>query len=180
MEKLMPTFNRKSLTCIVLFLLIGVSNDAIAQSKSPVASDTAFIEAFMAELRQLRIAVELLTKTQTQSQALSVYLSVQQSRITQAAARLDSAIKESDTLTASSEKVAAQVTGLETALIRATAPTERSLLESRLDELKKKQREIGVQEEQASARRRELLQILQMEESRWNDLTSQLLRLLKQ
>jgi hypothetical protein len=164
----------------VFFLLFGVSNGAIAQSRSPIASDPAFLEALMAELRQLRIAVEVLTKTQTQSQALSVYLSVQQSRITHAAARLDSAIKESDTLTTSSQKVAAQVTGLENELIRTTVPIERSFIESRLDELKKKQRELGVQEEQASARRRELLQILQMEESRSTYLTSELERLIRQ
>ena len=47
-----------------------------------------------AELRQLREAVEALTKVQAQTQALGVYLSAQQSRLTQTAARVDAVQKD--------------------------------------------------------------------------------------
>jgi hypothetical protein len=53
-------------------------------------NDGGSLAALTSEVRQLRLAVEAATRSQTQTQALSVYLSVQQSRVLHVATRLDS------------------------------------------------------------------------------------------
>jgi hypothetical protein len=58
-----------------------------AQGRTEGIDSATSLAPLTSELRQLRMAVEELTRSQTQTQALGVYLSVQQSRILQVAAR---------------------------------------------------------------------------------------------
>ena len=61
------------------------------------------------EIRQLRVALEESTRRQTETQALGVYLSAQQSRLLQASAKLESARRDVEALTTHSRDIAAKL-----------------------------------------------------------------------
>src|SRR5688572_1699190 len=93
----------------VLSLTLSYAAVVLAQGRSDGADTGGSLAALTSELRQLRVAVEELTRSQTQTQALGVYLSVQQSRILQLAARVDSARKDLETATLRSQKIGSTV-----------------------------------------------------------------------
>jgi len=130
-----------------------------------------------AELRQLREAVEALTKVQAQTQALGVYLSAQQSRVTQTAARLDAVQKDLDTAVRRAEQVDAQLTQLNEGLPNAS-PSERLAIADAARAVTVEQKGVTAQLQQARAKETELLQALQLEEGRWTDLISRLEQLM--
>jgi DNA repair exonuclease SbcCD ATPase subunit len=130
-----------------------------------------------AELRQLREAVEALTKVQAQTQALGVYLSAQQSRVTQTAARLDAVQKDLDTVVRRAEQVDAQLTQLNEGLPNAS-PSERLAIADAARAMTVEQKGLTAQLQQARAKETELLQALQLEEGRWTDLISRLEQLM--
>src|SRR4051794_31521980 len=76
------------------------------------------LTALTAELRQLRTAVQQLAQSQTQTQALGVYLSVQQSRIVQAANRMDAVRKDLDSAVVRSQDVENQLASMTDELSR--------------------------------------------------------------
>ena len=71
-----------------------------------------------AEVRLLRLAVEQSGRTQTQAQALGIFLSAQQSRILQMTTRLDVARKELDGIAQRSIEHANELASLEELLPR--------------------------------------------------------------
>jgi chromosome segregation ATPase len=144
----------------------------VAQGKSEAADGS--LAALTAELRQLRQAVEQLTRSQTQTQALGVYLSAQQSRIVQVAARLDSAQKDLDSASLRAQQVQSQLAVFSTELQRVVEPQKRDALEDALRATRAEQRSVELALQQARSRESELSQALQVEESRWNDLISRL------
>src|SRR5688500_9226608 len=81
----------------------------LAQSRDGLAADGS-LAALTVELRQLRLAFEQLARNQTQTQALGVHLSVQQSRILQVATRLEAAQKDLDAATARSQDMETRLT----------------------------------------------------------------------
>lgn len=131
------------------------------------------------ELRQLRLAVEELSRNQAQTQAIGVYLSVQQRRITQATARLDAVRKELDAASMRSREIAANLAAIEEQLIRVSEPARRSQLEEGHRQLKFEQARVDAQEQSARSRDSELSQSLQLDESRWADLVSRLEQFIK-
>ena len=151
----------------------------VAQSRSDGTEAAASLAPLTSELRELRVAVEELTRRQTQTQALGVYLSVQQSRILQVATRLDSARKELETATTRSHDITWRLANANDELPRVTEPERRTQLEDFIRQLKHELRTVGAQEQQARTRESELYQALQLEESRWTDLISRLEQLTK-
>jgi uncharacterized protein (DUF3084 family) len=151
----------------------------LAQGRSDETGAAASLAPLTAELRQLRAAVEELSRSQTQTQALGVYLSVQQSRILQVATWLDSARKELETATTRSQEIRWRLTNLNEELAQATEPERRTQLEGAIRQLKHEQGTVGVQEQAARTRESELSQSLNLEESRWTDLISRLEQLTK-
>jgi hypothetical protein len=77
-----------------------------------------------AEIRQLRFAIEQSTRTETQAQALGIFLSAQQSRVLQVSTRLDATRKELDAIAQRSIDQANQLSTLEEALPRTTDPND--------------------------------------------------------
>src|SRR5688500_14852551 len=67
--------------------------------EAPAIADGS-LAALTAEVRQLRLSVEELARSQTKTQALAVYLSAQQSRLQQADQQLAVARRELDAATA--------------------------------------------------------------------------------
>ena len=160
-------------------LTVTCAAAVIAQGRNDGTEAGASLGALTSELRQLRMAVEELTRSQTQTQALGVYLSVQQSRILQVVARLDLARKELETASIRSQKIATTLANLDDELPRVAEPQQRSQIEAAIRDLKYEQKSVGLHEQQAHSQETELSQALQQEESRWADLISRLEQLIK-
>lgn len=173
----MIPFSRRLSWSVVLVLAAGSAAVVLAQEKNDAPNGS--LAALTAEIRQLRVAVEESTRSQTQTQALGVYLSVQQSRILQAATRLESARKELDAVSLRSREIASQLENFQGEILRVNEPQRRAQLEDANQQLKFEQRHVVEQEQQARAREAELSQALQVEESRWTDLITRLEQLIR-
>jgi chromosome segregation ATPase len=162
-------------------MVLGLSCVAavLAQGRSDGTDASASLAPLTSELRQLRVAVEELTRSQTQTQALGVYLSVQQSRILQVATWLESARKELETATTGSQDITWRLGNLNNELSQVTEPGRRTEVEGAIRQLKHEQEMVGRQLQQARIRESELSQALQLEESRWTELISRLEQLTK-
>lgn len=175
----MTTFARRLSWFSATVLSVGCAAAVLAQGRNDGTDAASSLAPVTSELRQLRLAVEELTRSQTQTQALGVYLSVQQSRILQVATWLESARKDLETATIRSREITWRLATLNDELRQATEPERRAQLEDAIREAKHNQGTIGLQEQQARSRETELSQALHLEESRWTDLISRLEQLTK-
>jgi len=148
----------------------------VAQGRNDAADGS--LAGLTAELRQLRAAVEQLARSQTQTQALGVYLSAQQSRIVQVAARLDAVQKDLDSASLRAQEMQARVAAFSSDLQRVFEPQQREAVEDGLRGARAEQRLIEVELQQARSREGELSQTLQIEEARWKDLIARLEQLM--
>jgi chromosome segregation ATPase len=125
--------------------------------------------ALTAEVRQLRIAVQELGRSQTEAQTLSMSLSAQQARIQQITQQLD-AVRAGMAATAmSGQGFDMRLAGIREELLGATDRAERARLEDAIRgiEAEQAERELGLQ--QVRARESELSRALAQEENRWNE-----------
>jgi hypothetical protein len=136
-------------------------------------------QGLIAEIRGLRIAIEESNRTQTQTQALGVYLGVQQGRIMQVATRLEADRKELEGAEARSRQLTAEKAGLETALSRETDLERRRGFEMQYRDTNQELEAATVRERQARAREFQESQALQVEDARWNELISRLEQIIK-
>jgi uncharacterized protein (UPF0335 family) len=140
----------------------GAGPDPQGDDSSPCAPDfTSF-------------AIEQSTRTQTQAQALGIFLSAQQSRIMQVTTRLDAARKELEAAAQQSMDHANQLARLEEEIPKVSDQNKRVAIEDRTRHFKLAIKTIAAQEQQARAREAEMLQAWQQEEARWNDLIARL------
>ena len=137
-------------------------------------ADPGSLAALTSEVRELRLAVQQLAQTQSQTQALGVYLSVQQGRVLQVSAQLEAARKELDSTASAANDMAAKLADLEEQLPRVSDAGERSAIQSEIPVIRREQRLLAAREQQARNRELELSQSLQAEESRWSTLISRL------
>jgi hypothetical protein len=144
-----------------------------AQEKNE-ALGSGSLTALTGEVRQLRIAIEESMRSQTQAQALGVYLSAQQSRIVQLASRLDVTRRELDSKTDHSQNTATILSSIQDRLSRVTDEKERLRLEDENRAMTQEQKKISFQEQRIRTREAELSQALQIENDRWNDLVIRL------
>jgi hypothetical protein len=179
MEGIMGVLTRRLSWFGAAVLTVTYAAAVMAQGRNDGTEAGASLGALTSELRQLRVAVEELTRSQAQTQGLGVYLSVQQSRILQVAARLDLARKELETASIRSQEITTTLANLDDELLRVVEPQQRSRIEEGIRHLKYEQTSVGLHEQQARNRETELSQALQQEESRWTDLISRLEQLIK-
>lgn len=132
------------------------------------------LAALTAEVRQLRLAVEELARSQSETQALGVYLSAQQARLQQADQQLDAARREVDTASAAREQIEEKLTALLAAQASATSPDKRAEIEGAIGGFRAEQGRLDRELQQARSRESELSQALRSEETRWNDLIARL------
>jgi chromosome segregation ATPase len=132
------------------------------------------LAALTAEVRQLRVAVEELARSQTETQALGVYLSAQQDRLQQADQQLAAARRELDSATAAKNDLEAQVADMVAQQSRATSPDIRNELGNTIKSLQFEQGRLDATLQQARIRADELSRVVQSEEDRWNDLVARL------
>jgi len=141
-----------------------------AQNQTPDGT----LGALIAEVRQLRLAVEESGRTQSQIQMLSVQLSAEQSRIVQLAARLDATRRDLTEASAHAKEAASLVARAQAEAADAADPDERAGSGGMLQIFKQQADVATGREQQLRAREAELLQAVQFEEGRWNDLIAKL------
>jgi chromosome segregation ATPase len=154
-----------------IIITAGCTAALFAQANEAAAGSLGELTA---EIRQLRIAIEQSTRTQTQAQALGIFLSAQQSRILQVTTRLDAARKELEAVARQSTNHASHLAGLEEQIPKISDPNERAALEDRSKSLKLEMKAVAAQEQQVRIREAEMVQAWQQEEARWNDLIARL------
>jgi uncharacterized protein YaaN involved in tellurite resistance len=130
-------------------------------------------------VRQLREAVESASKAQTQTQATSVYLSAQQSRLIQVNAALTSVRSELSTAIAQSQEAARMVNLAKEAVGAATNPADRAEAEDMIKMFTARTEQTAAHEQRLRNRETDLAQQLQAEEQRWSALVSRLEQLIK-
>jgi chromosome segregation ATPase len=141
-------------------------------SEAPARADGS-LAALTSEVRQLRLAVEALARSQSEVQALTVYLSAQQSRMQQADQQL-AAVRDQIASTAAVRQ------DLETRLARLLAdqprasPDRRAQLEDAINDVRAEQARIDLQLQEARSRENDLSRVVQSEETRFNELIARL------
>ena len=132
------------------------------------------LAALTAEVRQLRVAVEELARSQTETQALGVYLSAQQDRLQQADQQLAAARRELDSAAAAKDDLEVQLADMVAQQSRATSPDVRNELGDAIKGLQFEQGRVEATLHQARSRADELSRVVRSEEDRWNDLVGRL------
>jgi len=132
------------------------------------------LAALTAEVRQLRVAVEDLARSQSETQALGVYLSAQQGRLQQADQQLAAARRELDSATAASQRIEAQLADLSAEQPRTVSPEKRAEIDDAIKALQFEQARIDRDLQQARRRESDLSEVVRSEETRWNELISRL------
>jgi len=166
--------------CLIA-VCVGVVSSVvvIAQGAAASTEPTAALKDLTAEVRRLRLAVEQAARVQAQTQALGVYLSVEQGRIVQVATRLESTRRELEDLQAASRRLTADLASLESMLPRESDPDKRRQIEMQQRATKQELDETSLRDQQIRSREAEATQALQVEESRWSDLISRLEEIIK-
>ena len=131
------------------------------------------LAALTAEVRQLRAAVEDLARSQSETQALGVHLSVQQGRVQQIDQQLAALRREIDSATAAKQGIDGQIPNLLAEQAR-MAPDQRGGMEAMLNGLRAEQTRLDLELQHFRSRESELSQTLRSEEARWNALIKRL------
>jgi len=158
---------------------LAVGCIAAVRAQENEALGPGSLTALTEEVRQLRHAVEESMRTQTQTQALGVNLSAQQSRIIQVSGQLDSAQRDLNAASERSQAMATRMARIEDMLSRVTEPPERTALENENRAISLERKRFSWQEQQARNREAELSQSLQLENDRWTDLIARLEQVIK-
>lgn len=160
-----------------LVVLVGAGTAVIwAQNTAP---EPGSLGALVAEVRQLRLAVEESTRSQSQTQALGVYLSAEQSRLIQVSSRLD-AVRAQLAGAASQTRQFANYLATAQAEVRdAKTADDRAQAAGMVEMFKQQSDAAAAQEQQLRDRESELVQSFRAEESRWTDLITRLEQLVR-
>jgi len=142
--------------------------------EAPRLEGDGSLAALTAEVRQLRLAVEALARSQSETQALGVYLSAQQSRLKLADEQLAAAREQIDSSTAVREDLEARLAELLLEQSSAPSAQRRAEIEARINDFRAEQARVDRQLQQARSRENELSRTLQSEEARFNDLIARL------
>ena len=153
------------------------TSPAISPVAAPRIEGDESMAALTAEVRQLRVAVEELARSQRETQALGVYFSAQQSRVLQATQLLDAARKDLESAIARSRDSQARLAALSDELPRTTDRAQRAALEDGIRAIQADSNGAELELQQARAREDDLSRALAREEDRWSDLLSRLERL---
>jgi DNA anti-recombination protein RmuC len=168
----------KRLAAIAALLIAGNAVPLWAQDKIDAPSPGT-LAALTAEVRALRIAVEESTKNQTQTQALAVYLSAEQSRLVQVSSRLDAVRTELAAATSRFRELTDSLASAQTRLATVIQPEMRADLEEMARAFKQQSDRAADQVRQLTTRESELAQMFQTEEARWADLITRLEQTIK-
>ena len=169
----MKTTHRAARLLVPLAVLFAVAS-AVAWAQARNDEPGGSLSALIAEVRQLRQAVEESSRQQAQIQGLSVYLSAQQSRLMQIGAQLDALRTELTSASGQSQQFANLLSGAQTEAARATSVEEREQAADMSRLFKQQAAAAAERERQIRERESVLTQVLQTEEARWLDLMNRL------
>lgn len=144
-------------------------------SEAPTRADGS-LAALTAEVRQLRLAVEELARSQSETQALTVYLSAQQSRMQLADQQLAAVREQIDSTTAVRQDLETRLASM-LAEQAAASPDRRGQIEDGINGFRAEQARIDLQLQQARSRENDLSRAVQSEETRFNELIARLEKL---
>jgi len=131
------------------------------------------LAALTAEVRQLRLAVEELARSQSETQALGAYLSAQGSRMQLADQQLAAVRDQIDSSTAVRQDLETRLASLLADQAR-TSPDRRAQVEDAVNGLRAEQARIDLQLQEARSRENDLSRVAQSEQTRFNELISRL------
>jgi hypothetical protein len=156
---------------VLLGLVAGAAAVGTAQAPGETPGSLA---ALTAEVRQLRQAVEDSTRTQSQMQAVGVYLSAQQSRMVQLSQQLDALRRDLPAAAVRRQQTAALATAAQAELAEPMPPAELAGRRQMFQSFKEHADLAAQHEQQLQQRQSALLQMLQQDEARWADLIAKL------
>jgi hypothetical protein len=154
------------------------ADSRLAGERSPSPASTApaprvagdeSMAALTAEVRQLRIAVQELARTQTEAQTLGMTLSAQQGRIQQITQQLDAVRAGLAASAMTGQGFDMRLAGMRDELSRAGDREQRAALEEQIRAIEAERSTREVELQQVRAREDELSRALAQEEKRWND-----------
>jgi chromosome segregation ATPase len=127
------------------------------------------LAALTAEVRQLRMAVEELGRSQAETQTLGIALSAQQARIQQITQQLDAVRAGLAAAAMSGQAFDMRLAGTRDELSRTTDRAQRAALEDQIRAIEAEQSGRELELQQVRARENELSRALAEEETRWSD-----------
>jgi chromosome segregation ATPase len=142
--------------------------------EAPALPGDGSLAALTAEVRQLRLAVEELARSQSETQALGMYLSAQQGRLEQADQQLAAVREQIESSSGERQNIEERLTALLTEQASTTSSAKRADIEGAVNDFRREQGRIDRQLQQARSRESELVQELRSEETRWNELIARL------
>jgi chromosome segregation ATPase len=122
------------------------------------------------------LAVEELARSQSETQALTAYLSAQQSRMQQADQQLAAVRREIDSATAARQDIEARLANFLAEQSR-VPQDRRTQIEDAINGFRAEQARIDLELQQSRSRENDLSRLVQSEETRWNELIARLERL---
>ena len=159
-----------------------LANDRATSPAAPPAAAPRIegdesMAALTAEVRQLRVAIEQLARSQAETQTLGMTLSAQQGRILQVTQQLDAVRKEIGAASAGSQGLEAQLAGFRDEISRVTEPGQRAGFESAMRGIEEERSRLELELQQARSRENDLSRALALEEDRWRDTLERMERL---
>lgn len=156
---------------IAVFAVIG-AGVVWAQQTAPGVDGS--LAGLTAEVRALRLAVEESGRRQTETQAVAVYLSAQQNRMTQLSQRLESVRTELSQVKTVTAQAAKMVATAQEASASARTAQERAEAAEMLTLFKQQHAQGTENEARLQARELELYQAIKQDETRWTELIGRL------
>lgn len=135
----------------------------------PLATDGS-IAALTAEIRQLRLAVQELARSQQEAQTLSATLSAQQNRVERAAEQLQNIRENVRGATFQIDQIDSRLSNLSEELSLATDFDRRQNLERQIRQARQDKNGFESQLQLARSQESELLRVLQIEQRQWDEL----------
>jgi len=165
------------LAAAVAVLAAAAAVTTWAQGLGP--STAGSLAELTAEVRQLKVALQEASRSQNQMQALNISLTAQQSRLAQVSTRLDTAEED---LQQAMSRTREAVTAIATAQ-NETRPNisteERAQLAEMVKMFRQQADEAQTRENNARARRDDLMNAFRAEEARWLQLVAKLEEIVK-
>ena len=163
---------RNRLVSAIAFMILAATGATVAQVRTDDGGGS--LTALIAEVRQLRLAVEESNRRQSEIQSLGVYLSAQQSRMIQVSARLDAVRNELNAANAQSQHFANLLANAQAEAAQATDVEARQQAVEMSRMFKQQAAGAAEREQQIRDRESELAQALHTEEARWTELIARL------
>jgi chromosome segregation ATPase len=160
----------------VVFASVGLVLAALATvgAASQTTPTTDPMNALLAEVHALRLAMEQAASVAPRVQLTLARLNIEEQRITQLASQLDQVRRELSAAALESKRTADQLLDTERSLQAVPDDKTRRQVEYEIVEIKRMQARQSAIEQQARTREADAQQLLSTEQSRWIDLNARL------